>query len=344
VIGVSVPVRICDNGGWTDTWFGGPGHVLNIAVKPGVDVTLGATEELDHVRVDVKGDDRPYAVTPGAPRVARHPLVEAAIDLLPPPEGVGLELIVRSAVPAGCGAGTSAAVAVALLSGLSAVRSERRSPRDVAYLAHRLEVDVLGLQSGIQDQLSAAFGGINYLEVDPYPEATVQNLGTWTELDARLTLVHLGRGHDSSRMHRQVIEHLERHASSAALTRLRGAAVAARDAVIARDLPAFGQAMINNTDAQSSLHPAIVGVDATRVIECAARYGALGWKVNGAGGDGGSVTILNATGESKHTLEHRVTRLDQRYRVLPTQIASVGLEVKGGLDTSGTQQQRDGLA
>ena len=27
----SAPVRICDNGGWTDTWFGGPGRVLNMA-------------------------------------------------------------------------------------------------------------------------------------------------------------------------------------------------------------------------------------------------------------------------------------------------------------------------
>ena len=87
-----------------------------------------------------------------------------------------MEVSVRSAVPAGCGAGTSAAVAVALLGGLAELRGEQLSPRDVAYAAHRLEVDVLGVESGIQDQLSAAFGGINYLEIEPYPEATVQTL------------------------------------------------------------------------------------------------------------------------------------------------------------------------
>ena len=63
--------------------------------------------------------------------------------------------------------------------------------------------------------------------------------------------------------------------------------------------------MIANTEAQGSLHPGIVGVDARRVIEFAAASGALGWKVNGAGGDGGSVTFLSATAEAKGDfLEH----------------------------------------
>ena len=57
--------------------------------------------------------------------------------------------------------------------------------------------------------------------------------------------------------------------------------------------------MIANTEAQRSLHPELVGVDARRVIEFAAAHGAIGWKVNGAGGDGGSVTILSATREAK---------------------------------------------
>ena len=168
----------------------------------------------------------------------------------------------RSAVPAGCGAGTSAAVAVALLGALAAARGEQLSPREVAYAAHRLEVDVLGVESGIQDQLSAAFGGINYLEIEPYPEATVHALPAWEELGSRLTLVFLGRAHDSSQ--RAPPGHRERRTSGIArsFSRLRDAAVAARDAVLARDLDAFGQAMIANTEAQSSLHAELVGIDA----------------------------------------------------------------------------------
>jgi D-glycero-alpha-D-manno-heptose-7-phosphate kinase len=330
VIEASAPVRICDNGGWTDTWFGGPGRVLNIAVTPGVGVSIRTTAGPDPVVLDVETFGDRYPIVPGASRVARHPLVEAAIDSLPPPGDVAVEVSVRSGVPAGCGAGTSAAVAVALLGGLAAVRSEQLSPRRVAYAAHRLEVDVLGVQSGIQDQLSAAFGGINYLEIEPYPEATVRTLPAWEELGPRLTLVFLGRAHDSSGVHRQVIENVGRH-GSAVFSRLRDSAVAARDAVLARDIDAFGQAMIANTEAQRALHPELVGVDARRVIEIATTQGAVGWKVNGAGGDGGSLTILSATREAKDALEYRVAGLDTRYEVLPIQISSVGLQVRGAL-------------
>jgi D-glycero-alpha-D-manno-heptose-7-phosphate kinase len=330
VIEASAPVRICDIGGWTDTWFGGPGRVLNLAVAPGVRVSIRAATGHDPVVLDVENFGDRYTVVPGAPRVARHPLLEAAVDACPPPVGVAVEITVRSDVPAGCGTGTSAAVAVALLGGLAALRHEQRSPRAVAYAAQQLEVEVLNAQSGIQDQLSAAFGGINFLEMETYPEAAVIPLPTWAELGARLTLVFLGRAHDSSAVHRQVIEDVAGGGSSV-FDRLRDAAVAARDAVVARDLVAFGEAMIANTTAQRSLHPGLVGADATRVFELVAARGALGWKVNGAGGEGGSVTILSATPEIRVELERSVTAVDDRFRVLPFELSPGGLDVRGGL-------------
>jgi D-glycero-alpha-D-manno-heptose-7-phosphate kinase len=333
----SAPVRVCDNGGWTDTWFGGPGRVLNIAVAPGVEVSIRAATGPDSVVVHVETFGDRYSVVPGVPRVARHPLLEAAIDSLPPPGDVAVEVSVRSAVPAGCGAGTSAAVAVAMLGGLAALRSEQPSRRDIAYAAHRLEVDVLGTESGIQDQLSSALGGINYLEIDAYPEATIHTLPVWEELSPLLTLLFLGRAHDSSGLHRQVIEEVQRRGSGS-FSRLRDAALAARAAVLARDLGAFGAAMIANTEAQKQLHPELVGADATRAISAAATHGALGWKVNGAGGDGGSVTMLSATTRAKKELEHRLAGLDPRYRVLPIHISMDGLRVEGTL--SGTGRDR----
>ena len=88
-------------------------------------------------------------------------------------------------------------------------------PLELAYAAHRLEVDTLGIQSGIQDQLCAAFGGINDIEVDPYPEARSSTLPAWPELDSRLTLVFLGRAHNSSDLHGRVIAGLDRRGPGA---------------------------------------------------------------------------------------------------------------------------------
>jgi D-glycero-alpha-D-manno-heptose-7-phosphate kinase len=303
---------------------------VNIAVNPGVKVSIRATADPDPVilAVDTFGDR--YPIVPGAPRTARHALLEAAVDALPPPGGLNVEVAIRSAVPAGSGTGTSAAVAVALVAALSAWRGEQRSPREIAYAAHRIEVGALGRQSGIQDQLSAAFGGVNYLEVDPYPEARVYPLPAWPGLGRRLSLVFLGRAHVSSDVHRQVIEELEGRGSEA-LERLRDAAMAARDAVIAKDLVAFGQAMIVNNEAQRLLHRALVGVDASRLIDLASAQGAMGWKVNGAGGDGGSVTILSADQEARAVLERRIAATDPQWRVLPLWISTQGLTVEGAV-------------
>jgi len=107
--------------------------------------------------------------------------------------------------------------------------------------------------------------------------------------------------------------------------------VAARSAVLDKDLDAFGGAMIANTEAQRSLHPTLVGEDADRVIGLAAAHGAIGWKVNGAGGDGGSVTVLSASEEAKAAFEGDVDTSTTRYRVLPVAISEFGLQVQGAL-------------
>jgi D-glycero-alpha-D-manno-heptose-7-phosphate kinase len=322
----SAPVRICDNGGWTDTWFGGPGRVLNIAVRPGIQVAMRLSAGPGKVLLNLESFGDRYSIVAGARRVTRHALVEAAVDSLPPPGECTTEISIRSGVPAGCGTGTSAAVAVALLGALTRLRSGQAQPDEIAHAAHRLEADVLGSETGVQDHLSAAYGGINYIEVDDYPEAKVVALPVWEALTPLLSLVYLGRPHDSTSVHRQVIETLKQK-NSGVLSLLRRAAIAARDAVIAQDLQALGHAMISNTEAQRSLHPAIIGTDAARVIRSASDHAAVGWKVNGAGGDGGSLTILSSTREARSALEDRIARMDHRFRLITVEVSPAGLQV-----------------
>ena len=47
------PIRICDIGGWTDTWFAGHGAIFNIAVYPYVEVQIRTTAMHQHAELGV---------------------------------------------------------------------------------------------------------------------------------------------------------------------------------------------------------------------------------------------------------------------------------------------------
>lgn len=305
VINSVAPIRICDNGGWTDTWFAQHGKVFNIGVHPCVEVQLEVfpyAAGQDRIILCAENYGQRYAVRPRSSTTTpggwgAHPLLEAAIERMGVPADCAVEVTVYSLMPGGGSTGTSAAVTVALIGALSRLNSRQWSPHEIAYEAHAVEVEMLQQQSGIQDQLCAAYGGINYVEISHYPEATVFPLQvpdpTWWELERRLVLIYLGRAHDSSKVHERVIAELENEGpESKRLQGLRLTAEKSRDAIIAGDFTALGRAMIENTEAQQRLHPALISADAQRVIEIAREFGAIGWKVNGAGGEGGSVTIL----------------------------------------------------
>ena len=130
-----------------------------------------------------------------------------------------------------------------------------------------------------------------------YPRSVVSQLALTDrlrrELQRRLALIYLGRPHSSSAVHEKVSRNLERAGPDCPqLTALRAAAQAARDGLVSGDFAALGAAMRANTVAQSELHADLVHEDARRVFSIAAAHGAAGWKVNGAGGDGGSITLL----------------------------------------------------
>jgi D-glycero-alpha-D-manno-heptose-7-phosphate kinase len=335
VVNAVAPIRICDNGGWTDTWFAGHGKVFNIAVSPYVEVQIkvhpiGALP--GRIVLDVKNYGERYTFEPPV-LPNRHPLLEAAIDEVGLPDEMSLQIGIFSEAPAGSSTGTSAAATVALIGALDSLTPGRMTPYEVASTAHRIEVDRLGTESGIQDQLCAALGGINYIEITSYPQASISQLSVpnsvWWELDRRLVLLFLGTGHLSSEVHDRVIAGMERGGeSSSPLDELRRAAEQARDAVLAADFPALGRAMTENTDAQRRLHADLVGTRAQTAIEVAAANGALGWKVNGAGGEGGSITVLcGPEMQSKRQLVQALCDAHPMFEIIPTHLSPDGLRV-----------------
>jgi D-glycero-alpha-D-manno-heptose-7-phosphate kinase len=336
IINAVAPIRICDNGGWTDTWFAGRGKIFNIGVYPYVEVQIAVyprAARSDQIVLNAENYGERYAIVPGRPGPDRHPLLEAAVEEVMPPEEYALDITIHSQVPAGASTGTSAAVTVALIGALDYLTPGRMSPHEVAYAAHRVETERLKLQSGIQDQLCAAYGSLNYIEMLTYPYATVSQIqvpnAVWWELERRLVLIFLGKTHNSSAVHEQVIAGLEHEGdTSPRLEVLRHTAERSRDAIYAGDFAAFGRAMIDNTAAQADLHPALVNAEAHELIVLAQEYGAIGWKVNGAGGDGGSLTLLcGSSASARRSLLRTIVQANPLFEPIPIYLSRFGLRV-----------------
>jgi D-glycero-alpha-D-manno-heptose-7-phosphate kinase len=336
VVNAVAPIRVCDNGGWTDTWFAEHGKIFNIGVYPYAEVQLEIFPRdalPERVVIYAENYGERYARALGSLSWDRHPLLEAAIEMMGSPEDLAFQVTIFSEAPGGASTGTSAAVTVALIGALDQLTPGRLTPHEVAYKAQAVETEMLGQQCGIQDQLCSAYGGINYIEMFAYPRASVSQIqvpnSNWWELERRLALIYLGKSHHSSDVHLKVIRELEDAGPDCPeLNDLRATAEPSRDAVYAGDFAALGRAMTENTEAQARLHPELVSSEARRIIEIAREHGALGWKVNGAGGDGGSITLLSGERSSvKRTMIREIEAENALFQNIPIYLSRHGLRI-----------------
>lgn len=335
-INAVAPIRVCDNGGWTDTWFAEQGKIFNIGVYPYAEVQIEVFPhdgQEDRITIHAENYGERYVLRPEQIGWGQHPLLEAAIQRMNVPDDLAVEVTIFSEAPVGASTGTSAAVAVALVGALDFLTPGRLTPHEVAYTAQAIEVEMLQQQCGIQDQLCSAYGGINYIEMFQYPRATVSQIEVpnpiWWELERRLVLVYLGNSHNSSQVHEMVIREMEDAGPNAQpLAELRATAEPSRDAVYKGNFPALGHAMSRNTEAQRRLNPRLISPDAERVWAIAQEHGAIGWKVNGAGGEGGSVTLLCGPHSSaKRTMIREIEEENSRFRNIPIYLSRHGLRI-----------------
>lgn len=336
-IHASAPIRVNDLGGWTDTWFAEEGTVVNFAVRPAVEVQIDvrpdARRRARRITVRAENFGETFAMDPDAPRMDIHPLLQHTIASARVPAAVALDIRISSPVPPGISTGTSASVCVALLGALDALTPGRRGPRKIARLAHRVETERLGLQSGVQDQIAAARGGITLIRMRRYPDSQAGPVPvsrrTWDELDRRLVLVYLGRPHRSTAMHERVIAALEAGGpQKRTLAELSRVAREAHLALLAGDLASLGVGMVRNNEKQRALSSGLVSASADAVSAVARRFKAAGWKVNGAGGRGGSMAVLAAEDDGlRRRMIAAIEALGRGIRVIPISLSPRGLSV-----------------
>lgn len=276
------PTRVDFVGGWTDVrpfCDDEAGLVVNAAIAVRAHVTVR------HAQNAVR---------------ARDPFVRAACRRFSL-ENVSVEL--ESDAPMGSGLGGSGAVGVALVGALAAFVGRDLTRREIAELAHRIEIEDLGVIGGRQDQYAAAFGGFHALTFKG-DAVTIEPLALAgervAELQARSVVVYTGQSRVSGNIHAHVQDAFrERNPETlAALATIRRAANDFCAKLQTGSLDDLGALLNSNWEAQKHLHPSTTSERVEEFFRIASAAGAMGGKALGAGG-GGCLFFLARAGETE---------------------------------------------
>lgn len=276
------PTRIDFVGGWTDVQpfcNQEPGLVINAAF--GV-----------RARVMVRKDAAAPESTDAFVRAAckRFNVHDVFVEL-------------TSDAPMGSGLGGSGAVGVALVGAFAEYTGQELSRREIAELAHTIEVEDLGIIGGKQDQYAAAFGGLLALQfhgdaVEVEPIVLVPD--RLRELEARSVVVYTGQSRISGNIHAHVQDAFQQRnpATLEALAAIRRVAHEFRERLQDGPLDALGDLLNQNREAQKWLHPSTTNERVDEFFRIAQANRALGGKALGAGG-GGCLYFLTQEGETE---------------------------------------------
>lgn len=201
----------------------------------------------------------------------------------------GIEIHHDGDLPARSGMGTSSAFTVGLLKGLHALQGYMPTKQELALESIRIEQEVLQETVGSQDQVLAAYGGVNMISFLTNGEITVTPIvlskKRLQELNAHLMLFYTGLKRTAANVAGTYVNDLESHK---------------RQLRIMKDLVQESLAILNSGDdlqelgvllheawlSKRTLSPWVSNEEIDAMYEHAQRAGALGGKLTGAGGGG----------------------------------------------------------
>lgn len=220
-------------------------------------------------------------------RDIEHPSVRACLQDMRISEGV--EIHHDGDLPARTGLGSSSSFTVGLLHALHAMKGVMPTAMRLAQQAIRVEQDILREHVGCQDQVTAAFGGLNRIQFCRNDEIRVTPVivsqARVDELQAHLMLFFTGFSRTASEIAKEQIECTkDKRAELSALEEMvdRGIAILTGH----ESLASFGRLLDEAWEVKRTLSPRISTPTIDAMYAAARRAGALGGKLLGAGGGG----------------------------------------------------------
>ena len=317
-------------GGTFDIWPLGLLHAGARTVNLAIDVQarVNFSERAAGFRL-VQGGEALEAST--ATELAKRPGGELLGLLAEQLEMPPVEIEVSSDSPRGGGLGASSAIAVAALAGGEAFLGKEPSPRRrLARVARDVEVALMRLPTGTQDQLAALHGGVSEIRYRP-GRTSVRALNVdLAALGESLVLVYSGQSHFSAGNNWQVYRRrIEGDAQVIeAFDGIAAAATAMPAALEAGDLQEVGRLMSVEWSHRRNLAPEVSTTVVERLLSEASAAGAWGGKVCGAGG-GGCLAFL-ASPEGVASVRERLTAAGGKVLEARPAVGGVDVVVEDG--------------
>lgn len=218
-------------------------------------------------------------------------LVKAAIKRLGCEIG-GFDMYLHTDARPGSGLGSSSSMMVAAMGLLKEWRRLVLNDYELARTAHTLERKELGIPGGMQDQYSATFGGWNFIEFGPAGSVMVNPLrlpqDVLNELEHNLVLCFTGETRRSDGIIADQTERYRRGDSPSlqALRRQKALATEMKNVLLRGELREFGQLLHEAWEYKKRMSPQISNSRIDQLYAAARKAGAVGGKLNGAGGGG----------------------------------------------------------
>ncbi|WP_341895239.1 kinase [Ferrovibrio terrae] len=217
----------------------------------------------------------------------KHPVVRTALQLMDMHEGV--EIHYDGDLPARTGLGSSSSFTVGILHALHAMKGRMIGKEELAKMAIHLEQKKLTENVGVQDQIAAAYGGFNRIDIQTSGEFSVTPLAVrparLTDLQDRLVLFYTGISRIASEVAGEQIRSIpdRQHEMRA----IREMVNEAADILNSNGpLSDFGRLLHEGWMLKRSLADRISSAFIDDIYNKARQAGAVGGKLLGAGGGG----------------------------------------------------------
>ncbi len=238
----------------------------------------------------------------------KHPAVRETLRFLNCTQN--LEIHHDGDLPARSGMGSSSSFTVGLLNALYALKGQMTSPHKLANEAIHIEQEMIKETVGSQDQIAAAYGGLNYIEFRRDGEFDVNPVtippARYQELSNHLMLFYTGIMRYASEVAGSYVNDLE--ARKETLFRMndmvqKGIGILSSD----DDISLFGDLLDQSWQLKRQLGEKVANSVVDGLYERARRAGALGGKLAGAGG--GGFLLLFAPPEKQQAVRKELKEL-----------------------------------